>query len=909
MLIGRKAELATLRALVDGAIFGHGSALLVTGDPGMGKTALLDHVAAHAANDVTALRASGRESDADLPFATLRELLRPAEREIEALPGLQARALRCALGLEEGAGLVDGLAVGVATLGVLAAVALHRPVLAVVDDLQWVDESSRTSISFVARRLSKLHIALLCAARAGELPQSAGDMPRLELSRLRAKDAGALLAGSARVPLDRGVRRRLLDVSAGNPLALIELPTALSDAQLRGTDELGEPIPVNGGIERTFGARVARLPERTRHALLLAAAAGADAEISLAAAFRKAELDFGDLEAAKLDGLATLEDGNVSFRHPLVSSVVYQGESEGSRRAAHALLAEVDEDVDRQAWHRAAAAIEPDEAVAAELDAAAGRALARGAPGSAVRAFEVAARFSVADKARGQRLAHAARAAHRAGDVASAARHATAARELASDPIVLADLVLVESDLRMREGDLEGAHRALMAHAELLADTDRRRAATMLLLALKLRIFRLEGKAAADEVEGVLALLPDGEHELVHLVALSMSRTVAGRDGARDSALAAAAAAVNAPHGHAHTLGIAWPLIWLEEYDVAREVTDRAMAIQREAGFILYLPQSLLPRAELDFRTGRWEPAMAAAHEALGLFEETQQASEVASAAAVLARMEAARGNADDCRAHAQRALASDVEFGLRSSAAYALAALGFLALGTRRPDEAVAPLETAERLAALGAVGEPWMLLSAPDLVEALAHAGRHARALEVLRDFEARAAAVGRVSALAAAARCAGILDTEGLWEDAFEEAVALHARMPTPFEHARTELCYGERLRRARRRADARARLRSALEVFDELGARPWSERARAELRASGETARRRSTPVDALTQQELAVAKLVAGGATNRDAAATLFVSPKTIEFHLGNVYRKLEVRSRTELVRGYAEKLS
>ena len=608
-------------------------------------------------------------------------------------------------------------------------------------------------------------------------------------------------------------------------------------------------------------------------------------------------------------GSRSSTDGNVSFRHPLVSSVVYQGESEDSRRAAHALLAEVDEDVDRQAWHRAAAAIAPDEAVATELDATARRALARGAPGSAVRAYEVGARFSAADDARGQRLARAARAAHRAGDVASAARHAIAARQLASDPITLGDLVLVESDLRMREGDLEGAHRALMAHAELLVETDRRRAATMLLLALKLRIFRLEGEAAADEVDGVLALLSDGKHELVHLVALSMSRTVAGRDGARDSALAAAAAAAKAPHGHAHTLGIAWPLIWLEEYDVARQVTDRAMAVQREAGFLLYLPQSLLPRAELDFRTGRWETALSAADEALGLFEETQQASDVASAAAVLARMEAARGNADSCRAHAQRALASDVEFGLRSSAAFALAALGFLALGSRRPDEAIAPLETAERLAALGSVGEPWMLLSAPDLVEALAHAGRHARALEVLRDFEARSSAVGRVSALGAAARCAGILDAEGRWQDAFEEALAFHAHVPTPFERARTELCYGERLRRARRRADARARLRSALEVFDELGARPWSERARAELRASGQTARRRSTPVDALTQQELAVAKLVVGGATNRDAAATLFVSPKTIEFHLGNVYRKLEVRSRTELVRGYAERLS
>ncbi len=908
MLVGRRAERAALQALVDGAVRGRGGALLVTGEPGMGKTVLLDDLTADR-TDVTTLRASGRESDADLPFSTLAELLRPAEREIDSLPGPQARSLRGALGLEKAAGAVDGLAVGVATLGVLAALALRKPVLAVVDDLQWVDEPSQASLAFVARRLSTLHIALLCAGREGETPDLASDMPSLALSRLRARDAGELLGGSARVPLDRAVRRKLLELSAGNPLALVELPTALSDAQLQGIDELGEPIPVNGGIERTFGARVARLPERTRQALLLAVAAGSEAGAPLASAFETTGLGLVDLEPAALDGLVVIDDGNIAFRHPLVSSVVYQGESEDSRRTAHALLAEVESDADRRTWHLAAATEPPDESIASELDAAAARALARGAPGSAVRAFGAAARFSTDDEARGKRLALAARAAHRAGDVAGAARHAAAARELASDPITHADLLLVESDLRMREGDFDGAHRALMEHAERLVEVDRRRATTMLLLALKVRIYRLEGRAAVDDVEHVLATLPPAEHELVHLVALSMSRTVAGSVDARDTALAAAAAAAIAPHGHAHTLGIAWPLIWLEEYDVAREVTDRATAIQREAGFLLYLPQSLLPQAELDFRTGRWETAVHAAAEALSLFEETKQPSEAASASAVLARMEAARGRTEQCQALAQRALASDVEFGLRSAAAQALGALGLLALGSRRPQDAIAPLETAERISMLGGVGEPWLLMSAPDLVEALAHVGQEARAHAVLDRLREQSSALGRVSGLAAAARCAGILDDEGHWQDAFEEALALHDQVPTPFERARTELCYGERLRRARKRSDARLRLRHALELFDELGARPWSERARAELHASGETARRRSTPVDALTAQELAVAKLVVSGATNRDAAATLFVSAKTIEFHLGNVYRKLEVRSRTELVRTYSQRLS
>jgi predicted ATPase len=247
MLVGRRAEQAALRALVDGAVRGRGGVLLVTGEPGMGKTVLLDDLAADR-TDVTTLRASGRESDADLPFSTLAELLRSAEHVIDSLPGPQARALRGALGLETAVKTVDGLAVGVATLGVLATLALRRPVVVVIDDLQWVDEPSQASLAFVARHLSRLHVALVCAVREGEIPEHASDLPELALPRLRARDAGELLRVSARVPLDRAVRRKLLELSEGNPLALVELPTALSDAQLQGIYELGEPIPVYGGI-------------------------------------------------------------------------------------------------------------------------------------------------------------------------------------------------------------------------------------------------------------------------------------------------------------------------------------------------------------------------------------------------------------------------------------------------------------------------------------------------------------------------------------------------------------------------------------------------------------------------------------------------------------------------------------
>ena len=357
MLVGRKSERAAIDALVEGAERGQGGALLVTGEPGIGKTTLLDDAVERLATDGTVLRASGRESDVDLPFAGLASLLLPAERQFRALPRPQSSALRRALGLDEAEDAVDRLSVGVATLGVLAGLAGQRPVLIVVDDLQWVDEPSSATILFAARRLAPLPVALLLAAREGELPESeTRGLPHLELAGLRGRDGGTLLASVARVPLDAAVRRRLLEFSQGNPLALVELPASLSNAQLAGDDPLGEPIPVNGGIERAFGTRIARLPEQTRSALLIAAAAGSDVGEAIAAAFRQRGLDLSDLEPAELDGLVVVSSGRVAFRHPLVRSVVYHGQSEEARRMVHGTLAEVEQDPDRRAWHLYAAA-------------------------------------------------------------------------------------------------------------------------------------------------------------------------------------------------------------------------------------------------------------------------------------------------------------------------------------------------------------------------------------------------------------------------------------------------------------------------------------------------------------------------------------------------------------------------
>ena len=356
-------------------------------------------------------------------------------------------------------------------------------------------------------------------------------------------------------------------------------------------------------------------------------------------------------------------------------------------------------------------------------------------------------------------------------------------------------------------------------------------------------------------------------------------------------------------NGHQMGAAVGWPLVWVEEYAVARNLLTWAVGVQRSGGSLRHLPQSLIELAELDFRVGRWVPALAGAYEAIALFEETAQRTELGFAQATIARMEAALGRDEECRRRAQAGFAADAASGLLLASVLAGAALGLLELGRGDPEAAIVALEPVERIVQEGKLGEPWLVQWAPDLIEAYSRVGRTERALDVVETFERQAQATGRISAQAAAARCRGLLAPDDGFEGPFAAALALHELVPTPFERARTELCYGERLRRTQKRTKARERLRTALQIFEGLGAEPWAERVRTELRASGQSVRTPEQQVeDALTPQELQVAALVAGGATNREAAAALFLSVKTIEFHLGHVYRKLGIRSRTELAR-------
>jgi DNA-binding CsgD family transcriptional regulator len=453
-------------------------------------------------------------------------------------------------------------------------------------------------------------------------------------------------------------------------------------------------------------------------------------------------------------------------------------------------------------------------------------------------------------------------------------------------------LLLLEADMRMREGDFDKAYGSLRLAASRISERDPERAVAMLLVAAKLRIYRYEASAALSEVNEALALVPESEREVVHNAALAMARTMAGHPGARSTALLAMEQAIDAPHGHIHSSGIGWPLIWLEEYEKAQAFLTRSTEIQRDGGFYTYLPLALLPLAELEWRLGRWDEARAHGYEAFRLLEESHQPTEAGFASAFLAKLEGACGELDRGRHLAT----SSTTLGLPGVTVHREAALGFIEITMGNHLEAAPHLERSLALALRGGAVEPWLLPIESDLAEALLRAGERDRGLEVAAQLIRRAEDLGRPSAVAAGLRVLGLGSEDG-FRELFERALAIHDEIPTPFEKARTLLAYGERLRRSRNRTAARTILKESLAIFDRLAATPWIERTLAELELSGETLHR---SIDGLTRQERQVAAIVAAGATNQEAAAKLFVNRKTIEFHLGNVYRKLGVRSRTEL---------
>ncbi|MET0683740.1 MAG: AAA family ATPase [Solirubrobacteraceae bacterium] len=850
MLHGREEEQAALGALLGGAREGRGGALVLRGAPGLGKTALLDDAAARA-EGLTVLRATGSPAETGLAFAALHQLL--LSRDVPA-------PLARALGREDGPA-PGPLQVGAALLEALGDAA---PAAVLVDDAQWLDAPSLAALAFAARRLEGEGVALLAAVR-DDGPRL--DLPERVLAPLDDAAAAALLDEQAPHP---AARATVLAAAAGNPLALVELPAALD----------GDPdgaLPVPERLDAVYRERIAALPPAARELLLLAAAEGTGAVAPVLAA------GTGRLEALEASGLVAVAGDRLAWRHPLAREAVLHAAGPGPVRDAHRALAAVTPP-DRAAWHRAAAAVAPDEDVAGTLAEAGRAARARGGHAAAADALARAAELTPEPGLAAGRRVEAAAAAWAAGRPERALALLDAAGPEA-DP---GEVARIRGAIELNHGAPARAHRLLAEAARREPDPSR---------ALRLSVSAMEAASLAGE-----PLLPpiaaEGDGFLPTLVA-GITARVEGDEPAAAAALGAAAAEGAALDDPQLVLWAGAAAFFAGDEDAATALHERAADLARAAADAAVLPFALTFLATAHLLGGRLAVAEADGREARRLAAESGQENLGAQVDAVLAGVAALRGDEAGCRELAEGARTAAAARGLVLVEGAATTALAELELALGAPDAAYARLE---RLAHGPGTHIAHRFGVLPALVEAAARAGRAADARGDAEAFASWAEATGSGWALPLAER--GLALTAAGDEEAearFAAALALHERHRRALDRARTELLAGERLRRARRKAEARAPLRAALEAFEDAGASPWAERARDELRAAGESAPRRGgRPLDRLTPQELQVARLVARGASNRDAAAALYLSPRTVEYHLHKVFRKLGVHARAEL---------
>jgi DNA-binding CsgD family transcriptional regulator len=902
MIHGRAGPVAQIDALLAAAAERRSAALLLHGEAGIGKTALLEQAgAAAAAAGLTVLRGVGHESEAEFAFATLDQLLRPLARLMPSLPTPQARALGGALGMSDDA-VPDPFLVAAATLSLLAEAAEAKPVLCLVDDLQWADRGSADALVFAARRLNAEGVVMLFAQRTvGEAAPRLG-IPELGLTGLGREDALALLRETSQ-GMDAAVHERVVESSGGNPLALLELPALVGPAA-SGASRLADPLPVGAGIKRVFLTQVHDLPPDAR-VLLLVASADPEARLSdvltVAGALRVDPALLADAEAS---GLVNVADGSVRFRHPLVRAAVYHDASAVARRRVHEAFARSlteDGDADRRTWHRSLATSGPDEDLVRALELSAGRARARGALVAACAAMEAAAEHSRRPADAARLLAAAADAAQLAGRPEQARDLIDRAGLLDDDPGIAADLDALRGVLELRTGVPADAHAFLVSAARHIADEDPVRAIELLTDA---------GQAAsyAGDIDLVVAtgrqtarLIPrvPVAATLPALVLVGAGKVVSGEaESGRADCRRAADLAASTTDPQQLTFG-AIGAQYAGDEALQHALAARAVASARSRGAVAMLPYALEFLGLSELSANRLTAARAVATEGLTLARELRQENSIGRHLAILAWTDAVQGRETPCREQSAEALSIAARRGLGLQAAFAHWALGLLELTLGRPDAALARLS---RLRAGPGEGHPSIALSAAvDLVEAAIRCGEQEHAATTLAMFDRFAGTSGPPWAMALSARGHALL-AEGPSDTWFTRSLTLHEQASRPLDRARTQLLYGEHLRRTRRRIDARPHLRAAAETFEALGALPWAERAQRELRATGETTRRREGDTLArLTPQEFQIAGLVTQGASNRTVAAQLFLSPRTVEYHLGKVYTKLGVASRAELV--------
>jgi DNA-binding CsgD family transcriptional regulator len=943
-VIGRERERAVIEELVAEARSARSGVLVLHGEPGVGKSVLLGH-AVELAGDFRLLRASGVETEVDLPFAGLDQLVRPVLPLAERLPGVQADALLGALGLAdpvrrpaEGVG-ADRFLVAAATLSLLSEVAEAGPVLCVIDDAQWLDRSSSEALAFAARRLEAEGVVLVAATREAPWP----GLPTLRIGGLGPEDVAELLRerGGDVAP---DVRARLMEETGGNPLALVELAGSLSSGQLAGADPLPRPLRLTSRVEQAFLARVRELPEVTQTLLLVAAA---DDTTDPAVVFRAAAgLGVGPdaLEGAEQAGLARVDrtDG-VVFRHPLVRAAVYQGATFTARTAAHRALADVlegDDNLVRRAWHLAATATGPDDGIARELERSAETARRRGGYAVASAAFERAGELTADDRDRARLLVAAAHAAFQAGQVDRAAGLAGRARPLVADAATADEVAVLRGRIEFARGSAVAAHDLLLDAAQGLAERDAHAAATLLVEAARAAWTADDSGRLAETTKRLAELKPPAGDPLEPLVSTTIAigdffagrtaRSIVAMRRGLDAMLRLARAGggdvggvgelgdlgglgqlARTGGGGGHDARLVEATLTLVGYTrvTSDDVTGLALgsavvAECRQRGWVAWLPWTLANMALTEAVAGRHTAATVSATEGLQLARDLDKPTSICMCESILAWLAAVRGEEDECRKLAADTVRLAETHQLATVAVSATWALGLLELSLGRPEQAFDRL--ADRTAGPLAVPH-FVFMFLPDLLEAAARAGRVDDLDdlgELVAGYEVWAAATGQPVAEANLHRCRALLGDEAA-EEHFVTALGLYEQAgpdSRPFDRARTQLLYGEWLRRARRRVEARAHLAAAVDTFQRLGANPWADRAGAELRATGQTLRREDTSRMRLTPQEMQVVQLVAAGGSNKEVAAKLFLSPRTVAYHLHKAYPKLGVSSRTELAR-------
>ncbi len=905
MLVGYRSERSRLVDLVTSASDGDGGAVVLAGDAGVGKSSLCAEVAASAASTAIVLRASGVEQETAIAFAALHQLLVPLEGRIHELPGPQAESLQAALALgSSSAG--DRLALGAAVHSLLTSVGSH--VVVVVDDLQWVDPSTRSALLFAARRLEATSVAMVISTRRDDRqePEDLRGLPVMRLTGLEPGEVASLLSDRGH-EVAPGVVDALWRETGGNPLALLEAARALSTAVLAGIEPLPQPLPVGPALQEHYGARIDVLPERVGQALLLAAAGQRALEV-LSTALEAAGLGFDELQVAEEEGLVEIAAGSVRFTHPLIRGAAYHGRQPHERRRAHRLLAEADPDPDRRAWHTAHAATGHDDDAATALRETAGRALARGGSPEAATSLQVAARLSSEPGTRLEVRIEAARCWHVAGLPARALSALDAAESDANAPVERAQLQEARATIELWLGNPRAARDLL----ELEAD---RIAASAPELATRLRILASMPSTMIAEVERSHRLAERACHDVdggrlgwwsdaaLGAAKLLLGQYDTGRELVEQATATALTDDVEVLSLQPDALPAAFFLVqglWLaEEWQSAEELVTRIIqqARRHRAPALLTLPLALL--ADVHLRTGRLQEARAEASEAVDLSRAVGHVTELCHALALLALAGSKLGD-PATRTYAAEVLALVEQTGAASMGAYAHQSLGALAVAEGRFDDAIVELRMAGHVTRSHGVVHPGVVPWASDLVEALVAAARADDAADVAHDHREQAQALATPMSLGVAERCRGLLGGDDA-EDALRRSLAILPIERSPFEGARTALALGELLRRDHRRREARAHLSDAAVTFARLGAERWAERCREELRAAGgRSSATTARSLHDLSPQELRIALRVAAGETNREVAAALYISPKTVENTLTSIYAKLAVRSRTEL---------